>query len=106
MKCLDKVRDALLTVSENVGHYEALKKNDQYIVWAEDGEGSAVSGDNGKLEQSIQGQIHYFTRTENDLNVEAIQKALKKAKISFYLDAVQYEDETKYIHYSWVFEVS
>lgn len=106
MKCLDKVRDALLTVSENVGHYEALKKSDQYIVWAEDGEGSAVAGDNVKLEQSIQGQIHYFTRMENDLNVEEIQKALKMAKITFYLDAVQYEDETKYIHYSWVFEVS
>lgn len=106
MKCLDKVRDALLTVSENVGHYEVLKKNDQYIVWAEDGEGSAIAGDNVKLEQSIQGQIHYFTRKESDPNVEEIQKALRMAKISFYLDAVQHEDETKYIHYSWVFEVS
>lgn len=106
MKCLDKVRDALLTVSENVGHYEALGKEDQYIVWAEDGGGNKLSGDNMLLGQSIQGQIHYYTRMEDDPNVDAIGDALKKAKISFYLDAVQYEDETKYIHYTWVFEVS
>lgn len=106
MKCLDKVKHALLTVSENVGHYEALKKDDRYIVWAEDGEGSQISGDNQKQGQSIQGLIHYFTREENDPCVGEIQKALNDARIAFYLDSVQHEDETKYIHYSWVFEVS
>lgn len=106
MKCLDKVREALLTVSENVGHYEAVKKDDQYIVWAEDSGGNQLSGDNMLLGQSIQGQIHYYTRTESDPIVDAIGKALKEEKISFYLDAVQYEDETKYIHYTWVYEVS
>ena len=106
MRCLDRVRDALLTVSQNVGHYEVLRKEDKYIVWAEDGEGSQVNGDNVMQGQSIQGRIDYFTRVESDPDVRAIQNALKMARISFYLDSVQYEDETKYIHYSWVFEVS
>lgn len=106
MKCLDKVKNALLTVSDNVGHYEAFRKNDMYIVWAEDGEGSQINGDNVMQGQSIQGRIDYFTKKENDLKVQEIQKALRAARISFYLDSIQYEDETKYIHYSWIFEVS
>lgn len=103
---LEKVKDALLTVTDNVGHYEALTKTDQYIVWAEDKEGSSVEGDNHKLEQSIQGTIDYYTKNEDDANVEAIQTALKTARIAFYLNSVQYEDETQYIHHEWVFEVA
>lgn len=103
---LEKVKDALLTVTDNVGHYEALTKTDQYIVWAEDKEGSSVEGDNYKLEQSIQGTIDYYTKNEDDANVEAIQTALKAARIAFYLNSVQYEDETQYIHHEWVFEVA
>ena len=103
----ETLKDVLVGLLDSVWHRVARPNpGDRYIVWAEDGEGSAIAGDNVKLEQSIQGQIHYFTRKESDPNVEEIQKALGMAKISFYLDAVQYEDETKYIHYSWVFEVS
>ena len=99
------IRDALLKVSDNVGHYEAVEKTDQYIVWAEDSEGSSVEGDDRKENQSIQGTIDYFTRTEFDPMVDDIQEALIDAEISFYLNSVQYEDETKYTHYEWVWEV-
>ena len=30
-----RIRDALLTVSKDVYHFEASKKKDKYIVWAE-----------------------------------------------------------------------
>jgi len=103
---LEIVKDSLLTVTDNVWHYEALTITDQYIVWAEDKEGSSVEGDNHKLEQSIQGTIDYYTKNEDDQNVEAVQTALKTARIAFYLNSVQYEDETQYIHYEWVFEVA
>lgn len=99
------IRDTLLKVSDNVGHYEAVEKNDQYIVWAEDSEGSSVEGDDRKTNQSIQGTIDYFTRIEFDPMVDRIQEALRDAKISFYINSVQYEEETKYIHYEWVWEV-
>lgn len=99
------IRDTLMKVSDNVGHYEAKEKKDQYIVWAEDSEGSSVEGDNRKENQSIQGTIDYFTRTEFDPMVDDIQEALIDAEISFYLNSVQYEDETKYTHYEWVWEV-
>ena len=87
-----------------------MKKQDQYIVWKEDSEGSSVNGDNRKLNQSIQGTIDYFTKTEFDENVDRIQDALNAACISFYLNSVQDESRDNsgsgYIHYEWVFEVT
>lgn len=100
------IKDTLLKVSDNVGHYEAMEKTDQYIVWAEDSEGSSVEGDDQKTNQSIQGTIDYFTKKDMDPKVDEIQAALVNACISFYLNSVQYEEETGYIHFEWVFEVA
>lgn len=106
MKCLERVKNALLTVMEEVYHYEAVKKEDSYIVWAEDSGANVMGADNEIRQQAVQGTIDYYTKKENDENVTEIQKALKKGRISFYMNSVQYEDETKYIHYEWVFEVT
>lgn len=107
---LKVIPEVLLTVTTNVGHYEAMDKTDCYIVWAEDSEGSSVEGDNRKTLQTVQGTIDYYTRNEEDENVEKIQEALKTACISFYLNSVQYEnlDEggSGFIHYEWVWEVA
>lgn len=64
-----RIRDALLTVSKDVYHFEALKKKDKYIVWAEDGEGNSGHADN-KKNQVIQGTIDYFTKDDADPVVE------------------------------------
>lgn len=103
---LKKIPEILKTVTDNVSHYEAMGITDKYIVWAEDSEGSSVEGDDRKINQSIQGTIDYFTKQDFDENVDKIQAALTAACISFYLNSVQYEDETEYIHYEWVFEVA
>lgn len=102
---IKKIRDVLLTVSEDVYHYEAMQKKDKYIVYAEDMEGGSVEAGNRKVEQSIQGTIDYFTKTDWDETVDRIQEALKAACISFYLNSVQLEEETGYQHYEWVWEV-
>ena len=101
----DTVKEALLEVSEDVYHYEAHKKKDRYIVWAEDGEGSSVEADNRKANQSIQGTIDLYTRQDGDPLKEKIQEALNRKRISFYLNSVTYEEETEYIHYEWIWEV-
>ena len=102
---IDIVPAALLTVGVPVSHYTATKKPNKYIVWAEDGQTDSVWAEGRIQEQVIQGTIDYFTKTENDPNVNAIQYALNSAEISFRLNSVQYEDETKYIHFEWLFEV-
>ena len=104
---LKKIEDILLELDpENVFHYHAKDRTDKYIVWAEDSEGSSVEGDDHKINQSIQGTIDYFTKKDGDPMVDKIQEALTAACISFYLDSVQYEEETDLIHYEWIWEVS
>lgn len=105
MQSLLQVQQALLTVTNNVFHYTALKAIPPYIVWAEDSGGQQIQADNIMSGQVIQGTIDYFTLTENDANVEEIQAALTAAEISFFLNSVQFEEETGYIHFEWVFEV-
>lgn len=106
MKCLKQVKEALLVVMQPVYHYEALKKEYPYCVWAEDGAGGQLNADNSMRNQSIQGTIDYYTQQENDVNVEKIQAALKEARISFSLNSIQYEEKERCIHWEWVFEVS
>lgn len=107
---LKVIPEILLTITDKVFHYEAVKQYDKYIVWAEDSEGSSLETDNYKAEQSIQGTIDYFTKEDMDENVDKIQEALIKSRISFYLNSVQYESlddsGSGYIHYEWVWEVA
>ena len=102
----DKIKEALLRVDVEVFHYYALHQSDRYVVWAEDGEGAELAADNRKIGQVLSGTIDFFTRTENDPAIVEIQMALENAEISYYLNSVQYEEETGYIHYEWRWEVA
>ena len=105
-QAVDKVKEALLEVTEEVSHYEASQKGCHYIVYAEDGEGAGVHGDNQKLLQSIEGTIDLYTKKDRDPWVEGIQRSLKRKRIAFRLSEVSYEQETGYLHYQWIFETS
>lgn len=109
---IDVIRQALITAtaeqyqSENVFHYSAYDKTPPYIVWAEDNEYDSVEADNHKVNQTIEGTIDLFTKTEDDPLIEGIQDALNNACISFRLNTVDYEEEAEFIHYEWVWQVS
>lgn len=103
MQCLDMIRDTLLTVTDNVGHYEAFKKTDRYIVWAEDG-GYSGHGDNKPTTRIMTGTIHLFTKMESDPFFDDIENALDGIDIAWALNSVQYEDSTGYTHYEWTWE--
>ena len=106
---ISKIRaipDLMRKVTKRVYHYYAMNEDDQYIVWAEESESGANEGDNRRLNQTIQGTIDYFTKMDMDENVDKIQSLLNGAGISFYLSSVQFEEETGYIHYEWIWEVA
>lgn len=108
MRSLTKIRiigEILAGITDNAGHYEAVNETDRYFVWAEDTERASLSGSNKKEHQAIQGTIDYFTKQEYDPNVDALQAALNEKEISFMLNSIQYEDETGFIHYEWLWEV-
>lgn len=102
---LSDIRDALLTVTQDTFHYHAHKKPNKYIVWAEDTESGASHADDKKRRQVIQGTIDYFTKIEFDPNFGLIQEKLNSLDIAWELNSIQYEDDTKYIHYEWVWEM-
>ena len=105
MKCLDVIKNALLSVSDNVGHYEAFKKTPPYIVWAEDGAADTVFA-NGRLQnQVVTGTVDLFTRDrDGEPLMEAIPAALD-GKCAWRLNSVQYEEDTGLLHVEWAWEV-
>lgn len=106
-KRLRPLVDALTrAVGERVYHYWRPKMEPPYCVWQEDAEGSDLTADNHKREQSITGSIEYFTQMEYDPVVDRIQQTLSETEnVSWSLQMVQYENETNIIHHSWDFRV-
>ena len=103
---LNNLKDLLLTIGLPVFRYFATGQTGPYIVWAEDGEGDTVHADGRKVERAITGTIDYFTKTEDDPVVQQIEDALDTDdSLAWQLNSVQYEQDTGYIHYEWVFEI-
>lgn len=104
---IKRVGQLLALVTAECYHYtRPADITNKYIVWQEDGEDDSFSSGNRKSEQQIHGTIDYFTQDEYDPAVDEIQEALNAAEIGFRIDSVQYEDDTKLIHYAWEFWVS
>lgn len=99
------LRDLLLSVTPDTFHYNAHKKPDKYIIWAEDGEAGSGHADNHKTNQVIQGTIDYYTKMEFDPNFNLIQEKLNSVDIAWKLNSIQHEEDTGYIHYEWVWEL-
>ena len=105
---LDVVKEALLSVSENVGHFYPIDGTKTHIVYAEETESSEQPGDNKKLAQAVQGSIDLYVKPEEIQIADEIQEALKQKGVSFSLNAVLVDDEQKsgFVHYEWLFEVT
>ena len=105
---LSKIKDALTSIDNlKVYHYWRPRLQAPYLIWAEEGEGDSLWTSNHLQEQIITGTVDYFTKTELDPIVDTIQEKLNGVEsLGWNLEAVQYEDETNLIHYSWHFEIA
>lgn len=101
---LRKLRDALLSVSSKVYHFEAQGEL-PYIVWAEEGQSAASYGDGVMGRQVLTGTIDYYTKDEYDAGVWLIQDALNKIGIGWRLNSIQLEDDIGVVHYEWVWNM-
>ena len=82
-------------------HYFRLPDRFPCLVWQEDGENGSFHANNHKEEQAIHGTTDYFTQTEWDPAVDLIQATLENIGAAWTLNSVQYEEETRLIHYEW-----
>lgn len=102
---LDNLKAALTATGMKFAHYAWSSAPDgDYGVYAEDG-ASSVRANGQTVNQSVIGTIDYFTRDASDMPKNTIQDALNTLDIAWYLNSIQYENDTGYIHYEWVFEV-
>ena len=72
-------------------------------VYSEDDENTLFA--NGKHAESVlQGTIDYFTRDDSKAPKATIEAALDSVDVAWYVNSIQFEDDTGFIHYEWVFE--
>ena len=74
------------------------------MIWAEDG-ANDFEADNIHTEKMHQGTVDLYTKTEDDPLMERIPQALERIGAAYYLNSIQYEEDTGLIHYEWVWEV-
>lgn len=103
MTWYERIIAAHTTVTDAVSHSERIK-SDRYFVWQEDGANDLTAG-NEHVEHAVQGVTDLFTKIEFDPWADQFQRSLNDKGISWYLDAIQYEEDTGFYHYSWVWEV-
>ena len=102
---LERLKAELAALTDRCYHYVAAPNTTPpYITWMEDGDNDLLAG-NVHAERCYTGSVHLFTKTEGDLLFERIPATLEAIGASWYLNSVQYEDDTGLIHYEWYWEV-
>ena len=105
MTSLEIIKNALNPLADEVHHYTAPPgTKPPYIVWAEDG-ANHFQADDKNAETAYTGTIDLFTLDQDDPLRESIPEALNGTPAAWYLNSIQYEEETDLIHTEWVWEV-
>lgn len=86
-------------VTDAVSHRERLKSR-RYFVWQEDGANDLYAGD-VHAEKAVTGTTDLFTPLEFDPWADELGEALSSHGISWRLESVQYEPDTRLTHYEW-----
>lgn len=103
MTWYERIIAAHTAVTDSVSHSARLA-SDRYFVWQEDGSND-LAGDNGHGETAVTGTTDLYTKQEFDPWADALEGSLSSYGISWRLDNVQYEEDTGFYHYEWLWEV-
>lgn len=103
MTWYEKVIAAHTCVTKDVSHSERLKSA-RYFVWQEDGANDFIA-DGSHAERTVTGTTDLFTKMEFDPWAEQIEQAFEDHGILYDRSSVQYETDTGFYHYEWIWEV-
>lgn len=102
---MNSLKEALKTLTTSLYLYTApANKTLPYIVYGADGANDLTAG-NVHAETVTQGYIDLYTKNPSDTLISGIPAKLEAVGASYYLNSIQFEDETGLLHYEWIFEV-
>lgn len=102
---MDELKTALTGTGYKFAHYGwSRAPTGDYGVYSEDGANDLIAG-NVHAEKVLQGTVDYFTRDDSGEPKQVIEAALDSVPVAYYLNSIQFESDTGFIHYEWVFEV-
>lgn len=100
----EKIISAHTRVTNAVSHYRKMK-SDRYFVWQEENSND-LEAESVHAERAIRGTTDLFTKIENDPWALAFEQAMEETNgIAWFLNSIQYEEQTGFIHTEWVWEV-
>lgn len=102
---MDELKTALDNTGLKFAHFGwSRAPSGDYGVYAEDSANDLIA--NGKhAEKVLQGTVDYFTRDDSGTPKRTVEAALDSIPIAWFLSSIQFEEDTGFIHYEWVFEV-
>lgn len=102
---MDELATALASTGYAFAHYGwSRAPAGDYGVYAEDG-AEDLTADGHHAEKATECTVDFFTRDDSKSPREAIESALEAFNAPWYLNTVQFEDDTGHIHYEWVVTV-
>ena len=102
---MDELKMALTATGLQFAHFGwSRAPAGDYGVYAEDGANDLNAG-NVHSERVTEGTVDYFTRDDTLACKAAIETALTGCGAAWYLNSVQLESDTGYIHLEWVFQI-
>lgn len=104
MSWQERIIAAHLAVTDAVSHGSRMK-SERYFVWQEDGSNDLEAND-GHAERVVTGTTDLFTRQEFDPWADALGESLSGHGIAWTLGSIQYEEDTGFWHYEWIWEVA
>lgn len=102
MTWYERIIAAHRAVTDAVSH-AARVKSERYFAWQEDGSND-LAGDNGHGERAVTGTTDLYTKQELDPWADALGESFDAHGIAWALNSVQYEADTGFYHYEWVWE--
>ena len=104
MKWYERIIACHTAVTDAVSHCERLQ-SDRYFVWQEDSRNDLVVGDR-HAEKAVEGTTDLYTKQEFDPWADEFEEELDADScIAWRLNSYQYEAETGFHHYEWVWQV-
>lgn len=103
MSWYETVIAAHTAVTDDVSHGRRLN-SDRYFVWQEE-RGDDLEANGRHIEKAMSGTTDLFSKIEFDPWREKFETSLNASGMAWYLNSVQFEPDTGFWHWEWVWSV-